>query len=128
MALKWIDKVDGVDEILSEDINSIANAVVDLQEDFKEFEENDVNLSDYYTKSEVDEKLGQVKDVDQTYNPESENAQSGKAVYEAVTNKEQYIFSVIRENYATKEEVGNIEIVLDNIIATQNTLIGGDSE
>ena len=44
--------------------------------------------------------------IDQTYNPESSNAQSGKAVAEAI---------------------GNIETVLDNIIAIQNTLIGGGS-
>ena len=43
-------------------------------------------------------------DIDQTYNPESENAQSGKAVAEAL---------------------GNIETALDNIIAIQNSLIGG---
>lgn len=30
--------------------------------------------------------------------------------------------------YATSEEVGNIETVLDNIISIQNSLIGGDSE
>ena len=48
--------------------------------------------------------------TDQTYNPESKNAQSGKAVAEALAT-----------------EVGNIETALDNIIAVQNTLIGGDS-
>lgn len=44
-------------------------------------------------------------EVDQTYNPGSENAQSGKAVAEAVTNKEQYIFEVLRENYVSKEQL-----------------------
>lgn len=44
-------------------------------------------------------------EVDQTYNPESENAQSGKAVAEAI---------------------GNIETTLDNIIAIQENYIGGD--
>ena len=51
--LEWKNKVDGVDDILAEDINNIAHAVMDLV-------------------------------VDQTYNPKSENAQSGKAVAEAV--------------------------------------------
>ena len=45
--------------------------------------------------------------IDQTYNPTSENAQSGIAVAEAV---------------------GDIDTALDNIIAIQNSLIGGDSE
>ncbi len=33
----------------------------------------------------------------------------------------------IEQTYATKDEVGNIETALDNIIAIQNSLIGGDS-
>jgi hypothetical protein len=33
----------------------------------------------------------------------------------------------IHNTYATKEEVGNIETALDNIIAIQNQLIGGDA-
>ena len=52
--------------------------------------------------------------VDHTYNPESKNAQSGKAVAEVVeileeimTNKEQYIFEVLRENYVSKEQLDN---------------------
>lgn len=39
-----------------------------------------------FTAEEIDEKLKEVKTTDQTYNPESENAQSGKAVAEAITN------------------------------------------
>ena len=46
------------------------------------------------------------QDIDQSYNPNSSNAQSGKAVAEAI---------------------GNIETVLDGIITIQNELIGGDS-
>ena len=34
---------------------------------------------------------------------------------------------LIEETYATKEEVGNIETALDNIILLQNSLIGGGS-
>lgn len=49
--------------------------------------------------------------TDPTYNPESENAQSGIAVAEAIT-----------------QAVGDIETALDNIIEIQNQLIGGDSE
>ena len=34
MALKdkWVDKQDGIDDVLAEDINSIANAVIELEE------------------------------------------------------------------------------------------------
>ena len=61
MALKnWIDKQDGIDEILAEDINSIANAVIETREEINKIV------------------------IDQTYSPESENAQSGKAVAEAI--------------------------------------------
>lgn len=69
MALKdsWIDKVNTTDEtdgdyILAEDINSIAQAVIAL--------ENNATT------------------VDQAYDATSENAQSGKAVAEAVAGKQ----------------------------------------
>ena len=57
--------------------------------------------------------------VDNTFDPTSDNAQSGKAVAEALTN------------YYTKEEVnsliGDVETALDSIIAIQENLIGGGS-
>ena len=61
MALEnWVDKQDGIDDILAEDINSIANAVIEAQKEINKIV------------------------IDQTYSPISENAQSGKAVAEAV--------------------------------------------
>lgn len=41
MSLQWTNKVDGVDSILAEDINSIASAVIDLEN------ANNVNKSPY---------------------------------------------------------------------------------
>lgn len=79
---EWTDKKDGIDDVLAEDINKIARAVQKLSEE----------------KTIV---------VDQNYNPESKNAQSGIAVAEAV---------------------GDIETALDGIIAIQNSLMGGGSE
>lgn len=40
MALKnkWIDKIDGVDDVVAEDINSIAQAVIDLEENIEGFD------------------------------------------------------------------------------------------
>lgn len=62
--------------------------------------------------------------VDQEFNPESKNAQSGKAVAEALKT-----VNVDLSNYYTKDEIDNqigaIETALDNIIAIQNSLIGG---
>lgn len=64
MALDWKDKVDGVDDVLAEDINIIARTVIksetdiaNIQKKVSELEENvdgeNVDLSDYYTKSET---------------------------------------------------------------------------
>ena len=54
-----------------------------------------------FTAEEIDEKLKEVKTTDQTYKPESENAQSGKAVAEAVSH-EKY-FEIVDEYFsATK--------------------------
>jgi uncharacterized protein YgfB (UPF0149 family) len=41
MALKeiWVDKVDGVDDVIAEDINNIAQSVIDLEENVENFDE-----------------------------------------------------------------------------------------
>lgn len=67
--------------------------------------------TDFATKKELKEAIeniptGESVTVDQTYNPNSTNAQSGKAVAEAI---------------------GDVETALDNIIEIQNQLIGGGS-
>ena len=58
----WVDKQDGIDDILAEDINSIANAVIETQEEINKIV------------------------IDQTFNPDSENAQSGIAIDKYVTD------------------------------------------
>ena len=60
---KWIDKQDDIDFVLAKDINDIAHSVIEL------------------------EKTAVIV-VDQSYVPDSENAQSGKAVAEAVSDKQ----------------------------------------
>jgi hypothetical protein len=57
---EWIDKQDDIDYVLAKDINAIAHELIALRKD-----------------------MGKGV-VDQTFNPTSENAQSGKAVAEAI--------------------------------------------
>lgn len=82
MGLKnnWIDKIDNVDDILAEHINSIAHAVIENEENkadknlsniddsvFKQKAEQagvgggTVDLSNYYTKKEIDNILGDIE-------------------------------------------------------------------
>ena len=60
MALKdiWKDLVDGVSEIDVDDINNIAGAVIDIEN-----EGVSTNLSNYYTKQEVEQKIDEVSDI-----------------------------------------------------------------
>ena len=62
---KWQNKTDGVDDVLAEDINGIAQAVIEL---------------------EGKPTVG----VDESYDPSSSNAQSGTAVAQAVQGKADY--------------------------------------
>lgn len=55
--------------------------------------------------------------IDQTYDPDSKNAQSGLAVASAIDDAIVYL----------NGKAGDIETALDSIIAIQNSLIGGDS-
>ena len=54
---------------------------------------SEIDLSDYVKNTDLDYavKVGLTTNVDQTYNPESENAQSGKAVAEAIAKEWQVI-------------------------------------
>ena len=62
---------------------------------------------DSYILTETDkQEIANMSITDQTYNPESENAQSGIAVAEVV---------------------GKLETALDGILSIQNAILGGDS-
>ena len=54
----WTNIVDGVDDINAEDINNIAEELIRVGE--KADETPEIDLSDYYTKTEVDSKFGGV--------------------------------------------------------------------
>lgn len=62
MALKdiWKDLVDGVSEIDADDINNIAGAVIDIE---KNGSGGSTDLSNYYTKQEVEQKIDEVSDI-----------------------------------------------------------------
>lgn len=79
MALKnhWTNKTDGVDDVLAEDINSIAESVIELER-----------------KEEERPKI----EIDQNYSPISQNPQSGTAVSEAIQDKPN--FSYLNNNFA----------------------------
>ena len=63
--LEWVDKVDGVDDVLAEDINKIANAVIELEEDVSNIEVPDTDLSNYYTKQESDDRYTNINLFDE---------------------------------------------------------------
>ena len=71
MALKdiWKDLVDGVSEIDVDDINNIAGAVIDIEN-----EGVSTDLSNYYTKQEVEQKIDEVSDIAEQAISTSENA------------------------------------------------------
>ena len=62
MALKdiWKDLVDGVSEIDVDDINNIAGAVIDIEENGGG---GSTDLSNYYTKQEVEQRIDEVSDI-----------------------------------------------------------------
>lgn len=100
MNLQWENKVDNEDFVSAEDINAVANAIIKLQEDFEK---------------------NKMSEIDQTYDPTSKNAQSGKAVAEAVATKMDKFADVTIEN----DGMINKKFILDTPNA-QFEMISGD--
>lgn len=97
MALEnWVDKQDGIDDILAEDINSIANAVIETQREINQIV------------------------IDQTYTPESENAQSGTAVAEAVATEQNRADNTFAN--ALKGSKSGSAILIDDISPVEHTM------
>ena len=86
MALKdiWKDLVDGVSEIDADDINNIAGAVIDIEN-----EGVSTDLSNYYTKQEVEQKIDEVSDIadDAKFDSSQANSTSQSANTTAQTAK-----------------------------------------
>ena len=79
----------------------LENAVNQAISDFDEIQDK-ASIPDGVPTSEYDEYLGGGGEVDQEYNPESSNAQSGVAVAEAISSidsKIKYVESLDKENY-----------------------------
>ena len=96
---EWTDKQNGIDDVLAEDINNIAHAVIELENAEK-------------------------KVVDQTYSPNSENAQSGKAVAEAVSDKQDSLVSGTNIKTINNQSIlgsGNITIEGGSSITVDQT-------
>ena len=62
MALEWTDKVGGVDYVLADDINSIAHAVIDLEEIDTEMSDTSNNaVQNKVIKNYIDESIGDIE-------------------------------------------------------------------
>ena len=95
MALKdiWKDLVDGVSEIDVDDINNIAGAVIDIEN-----EGVSTNLSNYYTKQEVEQKIDEVADT------------ADKAKFDSL----QAISTSESADYTSRQAEGNARAALDS--------------
>ena len=64
MSLKdtWVDKIDGVDDADSEDINEVAHAVIDLEEIDTEMSDTSNNaVQNKVIKNYIDESIGDIE-------------------------------------------------------------------
>lgn len=147
MAFIWIDKVDGEDEVLAEDINSIGREVERLG---KETPTQVTKLSQlqndagYITAEAVPTKLSELE-ADSISGPvlsigASALTISGGSIHISKTdygfsvdgNRIQLVGDPEDSTDATNKGyvdglVGNVETALDSIISIQNSLIGGDA-
>ena len=114
--LNWKNKQDGVDDVLAEDINNIANELIASQisiDQLKFSKQEKLTAGDNIT---IDENNvisatggggsgGGSITVDQTYNAESESAQSGKAVAEAINEiDDKKVNKILRSDVADISE------------------------
>ena len=156
MALKdtWKDKVDGVDDVLAEDINSIAHSVIELEEGVNEKEKvlfvtvtdgvashNAIQIAEYadngysvYCEPYND---GETRYALSVYSMHDEDNASAKFAFmdaeEGILHvweiyedgtTDHYIFNAVL-NDDFVAAIGDIETALDSIIAIQESLIGG---
>lgn len=147
MAFIWNDKVDGKDEVLAEDINSIGREVERLG---KETPIQVTKLSQlqndagYITAEAVPTKLSQLEADSITGSVLSIGASalemSGGSIHINKTDYGFYVDGNRIQSVGTPEDsadaankgyvdglIGDIDTALDSIISIQNSLIGGDA-
>lgn len=140
MALKdiWTNKTDGVDDILADDINAIANEAIENSSKMKSLQENKADkattLSGYgITDAATIYQLENTSAIATSANEKAlKNSQDIKILQSDKADKATTIEGYgITDAYTKTEidtQIGDIEAALDNIIALQNSCIGGDTE
>lgn len=145
--LNWQKLQNEISEIDADDINKLADAIIDNQKDIEELKKSggSVDLSNYYTKDEtydkkyIDDVLVSVggNSFDLMTQEEFSNLQNNDAPYEEYEGKAIEALSMavylgaINANASNidtlREQIGDIDSALDEIIALQ-VAKGGDSE
>ena len=146
---EWKDLVDLVDDASSDDINRIAHAISDIINVLNSDNGNNVDLSNYYTKTEVDDKdnelqrgvdfvLGQIANFQFDLNLKENLSNKTNTISDmpsidkypseiAVFDSEQSLINSCNSFTAgyVAQEIGNIETALENIITKYG--LGGDA-
>lgn len=121
MALKdiWIDLVDGVSDINADDINSIAGAVIDIENEGG----GSTDLSNYYTKTEVDDSINSVRDIAIQAYDYADQAASQIVDKEDKSNKTLSISADSTDSqYPSAKAVYDL---VDDMVGDIETLLGG---
>ena len=142
----WTDKIDGVDDVSANDINTIGQALQQLIDDGLDVPTKLSQLTNdmgFVTDDAIPTKLSQLEADSISGYELTIGASSLEIVGGSINLKSDYGLSVegnrIQEVGAPEQNtdaankayvdglVGNIESALDSIIAMQNSLIGGDA-
>lgn len=135
----WVDKknsTNGIDgnNIDANDINDIAQAVIDLEENGTGGGGSPSDVIEFSNGIQL--KVGETEEgeVIEFYNSDTKESfplfvVDDGTIYSTIADEAFYALcddegNFFTEHYATKEEVGNIETALDGIIALQNSYLG----
>ena len=120
MEFKWTNKVDNVDDILAEDVNSLANAIITLIDEKENISNTIIAL--------IGEKENiSNKGIANGYAPLDENIKIPDAYLRAIDDTPTEGSNNPVSSGGVYTAIGDIETALDGIIAIQNELIGGDA-
>ena len=116
--LEWVDKQNGVDDILAEDVNMLAHAIKYSE---NEIDRLDVQMGNIGTALDTKAKQSDIGDISQLPTGSENVVAEMNELYTMIDNNQSDITSL-------QSQMGDVETALDNIIEIQNTLIGGDAE